>query len=87
LQQILDLPAGKQELQSQLADRDAERLVHLQHIQDLQEQVENLELDIKALEGVVGLLQHMHHPPSIGEDEQMEIQLDPKEVQDVPGLD
>jgi hypothetical protein len=87
LQQILDLPAGKQELQSQLADRDAERLVHLQHIQDLQEQVENLELDIKALEGVVGLLQQMHHPPSIGEDEQMEIQLDPKEVQDVPGLD
>jgi chromosome segregation ATPase len=57
LQQILDLQAGQQELQAQLANRDAERLVHLQHIHDLQEQVEDLELDVEALEGVVGLLQ------------------------------
>jgi hypothetical protein len=46
-----------------------------------------VELDIEALEGVVGMLQQMHHPPAIGEDEQIEIQLDPEEVQDVPGLD
>jgi hypothetical protein len=57
LQHILDLQAGQQELQAQLANRDAERLVHLQHIHDLQEQVEDLELDVEALEGVVGLLQ------------------------------
>jgi TolA-binding protein len=70
-----------------MADRDAERLMHLQHIQELQQQVQDLELDIEALEGVVGMLQQMHHPPAIGEDEHMEIQLDPEEVQDVPGLD
>jgi hypothetical protein len=29
----------------------------------------------------------VHHPPAIVDDEQMEIQLDPEEVQDVPGLD
>jgi hypothetical protein len=56
------------------------RLVHLEHIQDLQEQVGDLELDIQALEGVVGMLQQMHHPSAIGDDEQMEIQLDPEEV-------
>jgi hypothetical protein len=33
------------------------------------------------------MLQQMHHPPAIGEDEHMEIQLDPEEVHDVPGLD
>jgi hypothetical protein len=87
LQQILDLQAWQQELQAQLDDRDAESLVHLEHIQDLQEQVGDLELDIQALEGVVGMLQQMHHPPAIGDDEQMEIQLDPEEVQDVPELD
>jgi hypothetical protein len=87
LQQVLDLQAGQQELQAQLDDREAERLVHLEHIQDLQEHVGDLELDIEALEGVVGMLQQMHHPPAIGEDEQMEIQLDPEEVQDVPGLE
>jgi hypothetical protein len=87
LQQILDLQAWQQELQAQLDDRDAESLVHLEHIQDLHEQVGDLELDIQALEGVVGMLQQMHHPPAIGHDEQMEIQLDPEEVQDVPGLD
>jgi hypothetical protein len=54
--------------------------VHLEHIQDLQEQVGDLELDIQALEGVVGMLQQMHHPSAIGDDEQMEIQLDPEEV-------
>jgi hypothetical protein len=70
-----------------MADRDAERLMHLQHIQELQEQVQDLELDIEALDGVVGMLQQMHHTPSIGEDEQMVIQLDPEEVHDVPGLD
>jgi hypothetical protein len=75
LQQVLDLLDGQQELQAQLDDRDAERLVHLEHIQDLQEQVGDLKLDIEALEGVVGMLQ------------QLEIQLDPEEVQDVPGLD
>jgi hypothetical protein len=53
----------------------------------LQEQIGDLELDIGALEGVVGMLQQMHHPLAIGEDEQMEIQLDPEEVQDVPGHD
>jgi hypothetical protein len=70
-----------------MADRGAERLMHLQHIQELQEQVGDLELNIEALEGVVGMLQQMHHPPAIGDDEQMEIQLDPEEVQGVPGLD
>jgi hypothetical protein len=70
-----------------MAGRDVERLMHLQHIQQLQEQVQDLELDIEALEGVVGMLQQKHHLPAIGEDEQMEIQLDPEEVQDVPGLD
>jgi hypothetical protein len=54
---ILDLQAGQQELQAQLDDTDAKRLVHLEHIQDLQEQVGDLELDIQALEGVVGMLQ------------------------------
>jgi hypothetical protein len=87
LQQVLDLQAGQLDLQAQLNDRDAERLVHLEHIQDLQEQVGDLELDIEALEGVVGMFQQMHHPSAIREDEQMEIQLDPEEVQDVPGLD
>jgi hypothetical protein len=87
LQQILDLQAGQQDLQVQLDNRDAERLVHLEHIQDLQEQVGDLELDIQALEGVVVMLQQVHHPPAIGDDEQMEIQLDPEEVQDVPRLD
>jgi 2-iminoacetate synthase ThiH len=87
LQQILDLQAGQQGLQAQLVDRDADRLVHLEHIQDLQEQVGGLELDIQALEGVVVMLQQVHHPPAIVDDEQMEIQLDPEEVQDVPGLD
>jgi hypothetical protein len=87
LQQILDLQAGQQELQAQMDDRDAERLVHLKHIQDLLEQVGDLELDIEALKGVVGMLQQMHHASAIGEDGQMEIQLDPEEVQDVPGLD
>jgi hypothetical protein len=84
LQQILDLQAWQQELQAQLDDRDAERLVHLEHIQDLQEQVGDLELDIQALEGVVGMLQQLHHPPAVGDDEQMKIQVDPEEVQDVP---
>jgi hypothetical protein len=46
LQQTLDLQAGQQELLAQLDDRDAERLVHLQHIQDLQEKVGDLEVDI-----------------------------------------
>jgi hypothetical protein len=46
LQQVLDLQAGQQELQAQLDDWDVERLVHLEHIQDLQEQVGDLELDI-----------------------------------------
>jgi 2-iminoacetate synthase ThiH len=87
LQQILDLQAAQQALQVQLVDTDAERLVHLEHIQDLQEQVGDLELDIQALEGVVVMLQQVHHPPAIADDEQMEIQLDPEEVQDVPGLD
>jgi chromosome segregation ATPase len=73
LQQILDLLSGQQGLQAQLDDRDAERLVHLEHIQDLQEQVGDLELDIQALEGVVVMLQQVHHPPAIGDDEQMEI--------------
>jgi hypothetical protein len=54
---ILDLQAGQQELQAQLDDTDAKRLVHLEHIQDLQEQFGDLELDIQALEGVVGMLQ------------------------------
>jgi hypothetical protein len=53
----------------------------------LQEQVGDLELDIQALEGVVVMLQQVHHPPAIVDDEQMGIQLDPEEVQDVPGLD
>jgi hypothetical protein len=53
----------------------------------LQEQVGDLELDIQALEGVVVMLQQVHHPPAIVDDEQMEIQLDPEEVQDVSGLD
>jgi hypothetical protein len=35
----------------------------------------------------VGLLLQMLHPPAIGEDEQLEIQLDPMEVQDVPVFD
>jgi hypothetical protein len=87
LKQNLDLKARQPELQAQMADRDAERLVHLQHIQDLQEQVGDLELDIEALQGVVGMLQQIHHPLAIGEDEQMEFQLDPEEVQDVPRLD
>ena len=83
----MDFQARQQELQAQLADRDAERRVHLQHIQGLQDQVEDLELAVDALEGEVGMLQQAHHPPGIGPDEQMEIQLDPEEVQDVPGLD
>jgi chromosome segregation ATPase len=87
LQQILDLQAGHQGLQAQLVDRDAERLVHLEHIQDLLEQVGDLEFDIQALEGVVVMLQQVHHPPAFVDDEQMEIQLDPEEVQDVLGLD
>jgi hypothetical protein len=29
------------------------------------------------LEGVVVMLQQVHHPPAVGDDEQMEIQLDP----------
>jgi hypothetical protein len=33
------------------------------------------------------MLQQVHHPPAIGDDEQMEIQLHPEEVQDVSGLD
>jgi hypothetical protein len=41
----------------------------------------------RAVPDIVGVLQQMHHPPTIGEDEQMEIQLDPEEVQDVPGLE
>jgi hypothetical protein len=87
LQQILDLQAGQQGLQAQLDDRNAERLVHLEHIQELQEQVGDLELDIQALEGFVVMLQQVHHPPAIGDDEHMEIQLDREEVKDVPGLD
>jgi hypothetical protein len=87
LQQVLDLQARQQELHAQLDGRDAERLVHFEHIQDLQEQVGDIELDIQDLEGVAGMLQQVHHPPAIGDDEQMEIQLDPEEVQDVPGLD
>jgi hypothetical protein len=34
----------------------------------------------RGLGGCCGMLQQMHHPPAIGEDEQKEIQLDPKEV-------
>jgi hypothetical protein len=61
--------------------------VRLEHIQDMQEQVGDLKLDIQALEGVVVMIQPVHHRPAIGDDEQMEIQMDPEEVQDVPGLD
>jgi hypothetical protein len=61
----------------------AERFVHRQHILELQEQVEDLELNAEAMDGVVGLLQQMLPPPAVGRGEQQEIQVEPEEVQRV----
>jgi hypothetical protein len=61
----------------------AERFVHRKHILELQEQVEDLELNAEAMDGVVDLLQQMLPPPAVGLGEQQEIQVEPEEVQRV----
>ena len=74
-----------------MADLEAERFVHLQHILELQQQVEDLEMEAEGMDGDVVMLQQLLHeaqpPQAVGQDEQQEDEVEPEEVQGVSGLD